>query len=91
MYKKPLTGEDQVAVPIQGFSDNASDSEIVVENKKVGAGVRVTGDRPLVRDLLWSIRTVLAIEPYVAIDVQPGAEFTWKNTLVYYTIAAAKP
>lgn len=91
IYKRPLTGQDQVAVPIQGFSDNASDSEIVIENNKVGAGVRVTGDRPLVRDLLWSIRTVLAIEPYIAIDVQPGAEFTWNNTLDYYTSSMAKP
>lgn len=90
IYRKPLSGEDQVAVPIQGFKDSAADTEIVIENKKVGAGLRVVGDRPLVRDLLWSIRTVLAIEPYVAIDVQPGNEFTWKNTINYYTLPAAK-
>ena len=36
--EKPLSGEDQVAVPIQGFSDSAKDTEIVIENKKVGAG-----------------------------------------------------
>jgi len=90
IFKRALTGEDQVAVPIEGFSNDAADSEIVIENKTVGAGVRITGDRPLVRDLLWSIRTVLAIEPYIGIDVQPGAEFTWKNTLDYYTISRAK-
>ncbi len=90
VYRKPLSGEDQVAVPIQGFKDNAADTEIVIENKKVGAGLRVVGDRPLVRDLLWSIRTVLAIEPYVAVDVQPGNEFTWQNTINYYTIPPAK-
>jgi len=90
IFKRALTGEDQVAVPIQGFRNDAADSEIVIENKTVGAGVRITGDRPLVRDLLWSIRTVLAIEPYIGIDVQPGAEFTWKNTLDYYTISRAK-
>lgn len=90
VYRKPLSGEDQVAVPITGFSDNAADTEIVIENQKVKAGVKVIGDRPLVRDVLWSIRTVLAIEPYIAIDVQPGEEFTWKNTLNYYTIPSAK-
>ena len=58
----------------------------MIENRKVGAGVKITGDRPLVRDLLWSIRTVLAIEPYIAIDIQPGAEFTWKNRFEYYTL-----
>jgi len=90
VYAKPLSGEDQVAIPIQGFGDTAKDSEIVIENKKAGTGVKISGDRPLVRSLLWSIRTVLAIEPYVAISVQPGAEFTWKNTLDYYTLAAAR-
>jgi hypothetical protein len=29
---------------------------------------------------------VLAAEPYVAVNVDPGAEFTWKDTLDYYTI-----
>jgi hypothetical protein len=90
VYKKPLSAEDQVAVPIQGFSDNAADTQIVIENKKVGAGLRVVGNRPLVRDLLWSIRTVLAIEPYIAVDVQPGNEFTWQNTITYYTLPAEK-
>ena len=89
VYTKPLSGEDQVAVPIQGFSDDVKDTEIVIENKKVGAGVRISGDRPLVKDLLWSIRSVLADEPYIAIDVPPGSEFTWKNTFEYYAIPAA--
>ena len=90
VYKKTLSGEDQVAVPIQGFSDNAKDNQIVIENKKVGAGVRVSGDRPLIRNILWSIRTVLADEPYIAIDIQPGSEFTWKNTFEYYLMETGK-
>jgi hypothetical protein len=90
VFMRPLAGEDQVAVPIQGYGDSAKDAEIIIENKKVGAGVRITGDRPLVRDLLWSIRTVLAIEPYIAIDIQPGGEFTWKDMFEYYTMPASK-
>ena len=90
VFMKSLSGEDQLAVPIQGFGDTARDAEIVIENTKVGAGVKITGDRPLVRDLLWSIRTVLAIEPYIAIDIQPGAELTWKNTFEYYTLPKGK-
>jgi hypothetical protein len=90
VYKKTLSGEDQVAVPVEGFSDNAKDNQIVIENKKVGAGVRVSGDRPLIRNILWSIRTVLADEPYIAIDIQPGSEFTWKNTFEYYVMETGK-
>lgn len=90
VYKKVLSGEDQAVVNIQGFGDSSSDNEITVENKKVGAGLRMRGDRPIVREFLWSIRTVLALEPYVDLDVQPGAEFTWKNTYEYYTLPAGK-
>lgn len=90
VYLKTLTGEDQAAVPIGGFGDTAKDATITIENRKVGAGYRITGNRPLISELLWSIRTVLAVEPYIAIDVQPGAEFTWNNTLTYYTLPTSK-
>jgi hypothetical protein len=33
---------------------------------------------------------VLAIEPYISMDVQPGDEFTWKNMYEYYTMPASK-
>jgi hypothetical protein len=90
VYLRPLAGKDEQAVLMQGFSSSASDSEIVIENKKAGAGVKISTNRPLVRELLWSIRTVLAVEPYIAIDVQPGAEFSWTNRFQYYTLPAGK-
>jgi hypothetical protein len=86
VFVKQLSGRDEVPVFLQGFSADPKDTEMVIENKKVGAGLKIIGDRPLTRDLLWSIRSVLAIEPYIAIDVQPGDEFTWKNTFDYYTL-----
>jgi hypothetical protein len=48
--------------------------------------VGIVGNRPLIRSMLWSIRTVLAVEPYIAVDIQPGGEFTWSDTMEYYTI-----
>ncbi|MBW8747822.1 MAG: hypothetical protein JF584_09715, partial [Acidobacteria bacterium] len=45
---------------------------------------------PLSRELLWSIRTVLAVEPYIAINVQPGNEITWTDTIDYYTMTGAQ-
>jgi hypothetical protein len=86
VYMKSLSGEDEAVVIINGFSDNVKDTEIIIENKKVGAGMKISGERPLIRDILWSIRTVLAIEPYIAFNINPGNEFTWSNTIEYYTI-----
>ena len=48
--------------------------------------MKIHGDGPLLKESLWSIRTVLAMEPFVSIDVEPGAEFTWKATYDYYTL-----
>jgi hypothetical protein len=90
VYLRPLSGQDQVGVGIQGFGDTAKDHEVIIENKKVGAGMRITGDRPMIRSMLWSIRTVLAVEPYIAVDIEPGGELTWKDTLEYYTLPAGK-
>ena len=41
-----------------GFSDNAKDYDIRVENRKVGAGVHITGDKPLSNVGYWSIKKV---------------------------------
>jgi hypothetical protein len=90
VYARPLAGQDEVVVFLQGFSNDVKDAEVVIENKKAGAGVKITMDRPLIRSMLWSIRSVVAVEPYIAINVQPGAEFTWKDTLDYYTLPASK-
>ena len=90
VFLKQLSGEDEAVVQLQGFSNKIEDTEIIIENKKVGAGMKITGDRPLIQSLIWSVRKVLAVEPYISIDIQPGAEFTWKNMYEYYTIAVVK-
>lgn len=90
VFNRVLNGEDQAVVFIRGFSDGAADNRITIVNNKVGAGVRISGDRPLLREFLWSIRTVIAVEAYIAIDIPPGADFTWKNAYEYYTLPAAQ-
>ncbi len=90
VFKKVLSGQEQGVVLIRGFGSSASDNRITIEDQRAGAGVRIGNNRPLIREMMWSIRTVVAVEPYIAIDVQPGAEFTWKNTYDYYTLPAGK-
>ena len=46
--------------------------------------MQITGDRPMSRFGYWSIRTVMAVEPYVDINVEPGKTFTWKWTYDYF-------
>jgi hypothetical protein len=83
LYRKTLQGRDTVAMPLRGFGDSARDYDIRIDHRQTGAGVRVTGDRPLSRLALWSIRSTLCMEPFIRIDVEPGNRFTWKYTYEY--------
>jgi hypothetical protein len=84
VYTKVLEGVECFQASFTGFGATAADHEIRILNKKVGAGVRITGNRPMSRFGYWSIRTVMAVEPYVDINVVPGQQFTWKWTYDYF-------
>jgi len=86
VYLKTLQDHDTVAMPVEGFGGDAKDYDIRVENRKAGAGMRVMGDRPLASVALWSIRSVLAIEPFINVAIEPGKEMTWKYTYSYYAV-----
>jgi hypothetical protein len=83
VYLKQLRGRDTVATPVEGFGDTASDYKIRIRNKKTGAAMTIAGDRPLVKEALWSIRSVLAMEPFVEISIEPGRDFNWLYTYRY--------
>lgn len=84
VYIKTLVDKDRGIANLGGFGDTAQDYDIRVENKKLGAGYHVTGDRPLSNVALWSIRTVMAVEPYISISIDPGKEVTWTLTYDYF-------
>ena len=80
-YQRALTGKEGVSFHIGGFGRTKSDYDIRVENAQTGAGMRVTADQPLIKINVWSIRSAMAVEPYIAIDLKPGATKRW--TYVY--------
>ncbi|MEO8896352.1 MAG: hypothetical protein ABI450_10770, partial [Rhizomicrobium sp.] len=59
------------------------DYDMHVENTKTGAAVRVTADQPMTRLNIWSIRSVMAVEPYIDIALAPGAVKRWTYTYRY--------
>jgi hypothetical protein len=88
VYLRMLENEDIAATSLQGFSDSPKDNDIRIENERLGAGMRITGDRPLSSESLWSIRAVMAMEPFVSVEIEPAKEFTWNSTYSYYTLPA---
>ncbi|MGA3325986.1 MAG: hypothetical protein ABSF45_16055 [Terriglobia bacterium] len=87
VYLKALENRETVYGSLVGFSDNPKDNEIRIENQRVGAGMLIRGNRPLSNLSLWSIRSVLAVEPFIAMSIDPGSEFTWQVAYQYYTLA----
>ena len=86
MYLKALADKETVFTQVEGFGPTAADYRFTIENKKTGAGLKITGDRPLSDVVLWSIRSVLSLEPFIAITIEPDQEFTWRYTYSYYLV-----
>ena len=95
VYLKTLEDADgrrQVASsPVEGFTSDPTDFDIRVENRKSGAGVRITGDRPLWRIFFWSVRTTVCPEAYVALKIEPGQEVSWRLTYDFYVLPNEGP
>lgn len=64
-------------------SETPQPYDFTVTDRKSGANVRAQADVPASQYKLWSIKTVMAVEPYVAINVAPGAEQRWSYTYTY--------
>ena len=83
-YLRGLTGEEQVASDLTGFSNAVSDNDFKITATKTGYGVRLRADKPVTRLLWWSVPSTMGIEPYMDIKLNPGEETHWTHTLDYY-------
>jgi hypothetical protein len=90
IYLKELAGRQSAQGELTGFGDSAGDYDITEENRKTGAGVRQTSDRPVARIHYWSIRTTACPEAYIHMDIAPGKEFTWKIAYDFFVNAPNK-
>jgi hypothetical protein len=86
VFLKKLADRDVVYTELSGFSDDTRDNEVRIENRHVGAGMVIRGNRPLSHLALWSIRSVLSVEPFIAMEIAPGSEFDWDVSYEYYTL-----
>jgi hypothetical protein len=90
VYLRELRPGETAATPLNGFGDTSKDYDIRIENAAAGAGMRITADRPLSSASLWSIRPVVSVEPFIAIDIEPGGEFTWRIRYEYSSLPPAE-
>jgi len=81
-----IQGESVFCSSFEGFSSSYLDYDIRIENKKVGAGVRITCDQPLFRQAFWACWTTPCPEPYIMIKAEPGQVFSWTIKYEFYNL-----
>ena len=90
-YLRELESGQTVFTELNGYGGNAADNDIRVENTRTGAAVHQTGDHPLSKLVLWSIRTTVCPEAYIDLQVEPGKEVAWRIAYEFYTPQAPPP
>ena len=69
---------------VQGHTQSLQDYDFRIENRKTGAGVRITGDKPVSKIVYWASAKTSCPEPYIDIEIQPGEEFSWNIVYEFY-------
>jgi hypothetical protein len=82
-YKTAMTTDQRVTAGFKDFGATSAGYDFHVFDPARGVGVRITSDAPVDHAALWSISTVMAIEPFVKITVNPGESYSWSYRYDY--------
>ena len=89
VYLKELAQRQSLMTEFEGYGSGAGDYDFRVENRKTGAAVRQTGDRPLSKLMFWCVRTTVCPEAYLSMRIEPGKEYTWRIGYEFYSVPKA--
>jgi hypothetical protein len=81
-FTRALAGKESMRVLPIVSGNRTADYDFRVENRKLGIGLRVSA-------VIWGIRSVFAVEPFINYDIQPGSEFSWTYNYQAYQVAGA--
>lgn len=85
VYRKVYADHDVIDEEIP-LDPPQPDNDIRVENSQVKAGVKITGDHPMSKFAIWSIRSVMGVEPFIHLTAAPGETIHWSYSYLYYTL-----
>jgi hypothetical protein len=77
IYNQELVPKQTVDAYLTGYSASPTDYAIRVENTRKQFGVEQTGDSPIAKLYLWSIRSTISPEAYIHLDIAPGQTSSW--------------
>jgi enterochelin esterase-like enzyme len=84
-YRTTPTGDQRIGARLSGFGTSAADYDFHIFDSNRAAGLRITSDQPLERVVLWSIKPVMAIEPFIKMSIAPGESFKWSYRYAFET------
>ena len=89
IYKRALEKKENVfSAGLKGLTSSPKDYNLLIENVKTGAGVRITGDQPIEKLVYWACTTTACPEPYIKLNVELGKVVKWN--IHYEFVTAAK-
>jgi len=89
IYKRALEKKENVfSAGLKGLTSSPKDYNLLIENVKTGAGVRITGDQPIEKLVYWACATTACPEPYIKLNVELGKVVKWN--IHYEFVTAAK-
>ena len=83
-FLKEFQPRQTLFTEIEGFGKTAKDYDFRMENRKTGAGVHITGNKPLMKVYFWTHEKTSCPEPYIDVSADPGKESSWTTTYEFY-------
>ena len=71
--------DSSVFLELSGYGKDAADHKVTILNRKSGAGVTYTIDKPLARMVFWACETTLSPENSIWISLEPGQKESWNS------------
>jgi hypothetical protein len=78
LFRRDLKPGEALFAELRGYR-GVEDNEVVIENRKAGAAVKIAGDRAPLKVNLYAVNTAICPEPFVTLTIEPGGGTAWKN------------
>ena len=86
LFKRELH-QESIWLLIEGYKSDLKYHNVLIRNRKTGAGIKFSVDKPLNRLAFWATTTTLCPENFILISVDPGKEERWLSD---YTLLSFK-
>lgn len=89
-FIKDLGDGDSFFLSLEGYGEEPGDHQVSVQNRKSGAGVSFTIDKPLHRMAFWACKTTLCPENFIWLSVEPDGHDQWTSEYTLFVKQSEK-